>query len=50
MESEQAGEPIPEMLAEETGEPVEKFEYDTDEYPIPELDELESVAPEEVYD
>lgn len=29
-----------EVLAEATGRPVEAFEFDRDEYPIPELDEL----------
>ena len=38
-----------ELLAEETGRPVEEFEIDEDEYPIPELDELEVVDPDDVY-
>lgn len=50
MATEFEGESFPELLAEETGEPVEKFEYDPEEHPIPELDDLESVEPEEVYD
>jgi len=33
------------VLAEETGEPIEKFS--ADEKPIPELDELEPVPEEE---
>lgn len=32
-----------ELLAEATGRPVEEFKCDPDEYPTPELDELESV-------
>lgn len=31
---------IAEELAEETGEPVEKFEPDFEEHPIPELEDL----------
>jgi hypothetical protein len=41
---------IPELLAEETGEPAEKFDFDEDEYEIPELDELEVLDPDQVYD
>jgi hypothetical protein len=37
-----------ELLAEATGRPVEEFECDPDEYPTPELDDLEWVEPDEV--
>lgn len=33
--------PVSEHLAEETGRPAEEFEPDYDEYPLPELDDLE---------
>lgn len=33
-----------EMIAERTGEPVEKYEADFEEYPIPEPEDLESVS------
>lgn len=39
-----------ELLAEETGRPVEEFEIDPDEYEFPALDELETLDPDEVYD
>jgi hypothetical protein len=39
-----------ELLAEETGRPVEEFEIDEDEYEFPDLDELEVLDPDEVYD
>lgn len=39
-----------EILSEVTGRPVEEFQFDREEYPLPELDELESVDPDEVYD
>lgn len=38
---------VAEQLAEETGRPVEEYEYDG---PVPDLEELETVDPEEVYD
>lgn len=38
---------VAERLAEETGRPVEEYEYDG---PVPDLDELETVDAEEVYD
>jgi hypothetical protein len=41
---------IPELLAEETGEPPEKFDFDEDEYEFPHPEELESLDPDEVYD
>ena len=37
--------PVDTVLAEETGEPIEKFS--ADEKPLPELDELESVPEDE---
>lgn len=38
---------VAERLAEETGRPVEEYEYDG---PVPDLDELETVSPEEIDD
>lgn len=38
---------LPERLAEETGRPVEEFQADDDEYPIPAIDELEEVSADE---
>jgi hypothetical protein len=39
-----------ELLAEETGRPVEEFEIDPDEYEFPHPEELESLDPDDVYD
>lgn len=39
--------PASERLAEETGEPKEKFEPEDDKYPHPSWDELEDVDPDD---
>lgn len=39
-----------ELLAEETGRPVEEFEIDPAEYEFPHPEDLESLDPDEVYD
>lgn len=41
---------VSEHLAEMTDRPAEEFEPDFEEYPIPDLDDLESVDPDKIYD